>query len=175
MPETRTTSQKMLEYDAKEGWRYKKITKTQRFDSFDGMFRVEKTETSFEPLESEGILKSVQFDVIFTKIALNPKTMENIYSYWLQKMEASVPRTKEYRHIFVSICNGLLFKHDLANGRTMHVAVNAPDSDVTVERIGKGKRLSLAEAQKLLSEKKVYQHVLSQNSEGQFDFRTVLR
>lgn len=169
----RTTSRKELVYENNE-WKYRKITETSVPD-YRGILTVDKSKTqvTYEPLESEGLVKSLEFDIVITRTALNPRTNLNVDAFFSQEVKASIPKEKARKHHFLSMVSQLVFLHDLLHGLTIHVCLFGESEfrhpDIEFERIGKPKKITREQASKLLKEPTTFKYCLPEN-EGRFGY-----
>ena len=105
--------------------------------------------------QEKGLVKELTFKILFQRVALNPKTLQNISAWFVQDLLVKVPSKKEYEYFYLfhergmsNVCLRIL---DVNMGRFAGFTTTVSLNDKTfVKKVNTPKRLTTEQAKKML-------------------------
>lgn len=157
-----------------KGWEIRIDKVYEGFDSLERKWVKLKVETSYEPLESWGLKKSLEFNVLFVRQGLNDN-LQTIRAYFVQKIKCEIPADlKMFKDVYVSLENGNLLINSLPD-QCLTISLNFSEDNVYGEflhRIGEPRKLTIKEATEMINRKDVLS-LFEEDRDGNFGTRTL--
>ena len=114
-----------------------------------------KGETVTLTPEQKNLKKELTFQILFQRVALNPKTMLNLSAWFVQDLLIKIPNKEEYRYYYLYYEKGMNLPCvrilDVNMGKFCGFTTQVTLSDKTyVRKIGSAKRVTEIQAKKML-------------------------
>jgi len=135
-----------------DGWKIRLDREIEGYDSLEGKWVKLRVETTYEPLEKHGLKKEIVFNVLFCRTTTDKESLLDLRAYFVQPMKCTVPDTKEYHDIYLSLENKNLFVQEL-QGSTMEISLSFSEENrfsAWLEKTSEAKRLTDKQASELL-------------------------
>ena len=167
---TKKSSSEKLKFDGK--WYVEKITVTREFDALLRRWRISDTTTEKLPLTEYHIKlsKKISLKIIEKRVGTDNYSLETKQALFVRTLTVSVPRTKRFKHIFLSLVKaspkvggGIVpMQHDLSRMFTTRLSfrrIFSSDSPFNF-KISKAKRVSAKTAMELRKNNECYPNIL---------------
>ena len=110
MSETRTKEFSIRNLIKKDGeYIFEKKIKTEEFDIVLRTWKTTKTETVYEPLSVDGLVKELEFSILIVRSAIAEPSLTPRKGFFVQRFKARVPNERKYHDtylkLFSEICN----------------------------------------------------------------------
>jgi len=131
-------------------WQFEIKTIVCGWDGLLNKWEKVRTETTYEPIDKE-LFKKIEFDVLFVREALEPKTLKSVRGYFSQHVRAEIPSLEMFADYYFSLCENKIWIHLLPN-QTMEMSLSfgkeTPYGEF-LHKLGEPERLSPEEALEL--------------------------
>lgn len=135
----------------------RRITRVWNFDEINqcklGKQPISKTITWFEISElpeDRRPVKSLIIPIVLKKNATDYQTLTMLTAYFSQDLEVKVLTDEIYKYQFLTKCEGRAFINNLSSGECTPVVMTGEQVGIQKTFLGKEKRLTESEAQRLL-------------------------
>jgi len=168
---TKKSSSMRLKFDGSK-WYVEKVTVERSFDALLRRWNISDTQTEKLPLSEYHIKlsKKISLKILEKRVAISDYSLESKQALFIRTLIVSVPRTKRFKHIFLSLVKaspkvggGIVpMQHDLSHGFSTTLSfrrIFSPDSPFNF-KISKAKRVSAKTAMELRKNNECYPNIL---------------
>lgn len=161
-PRLKTSSSRTLQHRIDGSPYFKTVTETQEFDTFERRWvRRRNLDVAIEQTPAEiGLFREKDILVAFPRTATDMRTLKTLSAWFVQKLKVSVDEGKAHRHVWLSLTNGKIFVQHLGfngkySGLTTQANLDGTGECLTIQKIGKPKRISRERLDEMLRAKDI--------------------